>query len=285
MAEIIDGRAIAETIKADVARRAAWFSRQNGRPPGLAVVMVGDDPASQVYVGNKHRACSSCGIYSEIIRLPADTGQDQLTGVVENLNRREEIHGILVQMPLPQPAMARAVIDTINPVKDVDGFHPYNAGCLAGGYPTMVPCTPRGVMKILSEAGIDPTGRHAVVVGRSTIVGKPLAQLLLQADCTVTVCHTRTAGLAAFTRQADILVAAAGRPEFIGADMVRPGAVVIDVGINRRAGRLVGDVDFAAVATVAGHITPVPGGVGPLTIAMLLDNTLIAAGRQMADGG
>ena len=251
---------------------------KRGYAPGLAVVIVGEDPASQVYVRNKARACEEVGFYSEVHRLPAETTQDELNTLIDRLNAAQNIHGILVQLPLPRHLDAEAVTLRIDPRKDVDAFHPYNAGKILLGDPVFLPCTPAGIMELLRRSGIDPAGKRCVVVGRSNIVGKPMALLLLAANGTVTVCHSRTVGLADLTREADILVSAVGRPNFITADMVRPGAVVIDVGMNRDAsGKLVGDVDFPSVAPLCSFITPVPGGVGPMTITMLLRNTLVAA--------
>ncbi|BCV24479.1 bifunctional methylenetetrahydrofolate dehydrogenase/methenyltetrahydrofolate cyclohydrolase FolD [Gelria sp. Kuro-4] len=275
-AEILDGRKVAAQVKAALKEEVTQL-KGRGLTPGLAVILVGDDPASQVYVGNKEKACRAVGIASFPHRLPAATGEEHLLQLIGRLNADPAVHGILVQLPLPRQLDANRVIQAIDPAKDVDGFHPVNAGRLAAGLPAFVPCTPQGVMHLLAAYNIPVAGRHAVVVGRSNIVGKPLVQLLLAADATVTVCHSKTRDLAAFTRTADILVAAVGRPRLITRDMVKPGAVVVDVGINRLPEGLVGDVDFEAVREVARYITPVPGGVGPLTIAMLLKNTLAAA--------
>ena len=278
-AKLIDGKAIAAEWRAETAVRVQRL-RERGIVPGLAVVIVGEDPASQVYVRNKARACEAVGIHSEVHALPATTSQGQLVAFVERLNADARIHGILVQMPLPRAISSRAVIEAISPHKDVDGFHYRNIGALVAGEQGFYPCTPWGVMKLLEHESIAVEGRHAVVVGRSLIVGKPMALMLLQAGATVTICHTRTKDLAAMTRAADILVAAVGKAHLIRGDMVKPGAVVIDVGVNRTPdGRLAGDVDFEGVSRVASRITPVPGGVGPMTIAMLLANTVKAAER------
>jgi methylenetetrahydrofolate dehydrogenase (NADP+)/methenyltetrahydrofolate cyclohydrolase len=276
-ARIIDGAALAarqrESIRAEVVAL-----RARGTIPGLAVVIAGDDPASRVYVRNKIKACEAAGIASTLIELPTAVSQVELLDRVAALNADAAVHGILVQLPLPGHLDAHCVIEAIAPAKDVDGFHLASAGALMTGLPGFVPCTPAGVMALLRDAQVSVAGSRAVVLGRSNIVGKPLAMLLLQADATVTICHSRTRDLAALAREADILIAAIGRANFVTQDLVKPGACVIDVGINRdAAGKLVGDVDFAAVAQVAGVITPVPGGVGPMTIAMLLANTLKAA--------
>jgi methylenetetrahydrofolate dehydrogenase (NADP+)/methenyltetrahydrofolate cyclohydrolase len=276
-ARIIDGRAIAAGVAAENAIRAARL-RDAGTVPGLAVVIVGDDPASRVYVRNKALACEKAGVNSWVHAMPADTPQERLLGFLRELNADPTVHGILVQLPLPKPLEARAVIEAIDPAKDVDGFHYRNVGALVVGDPAFYPCTPWGVMKMLEHEGIAVEGMHAVVVGRSTIVGKPMALMLVNAGATVTVCHSKTRDLAAVTRQADLLVAAVGRARMIGAGMVKPGAIVVDVGINRTDdGKLCGDVDHATVAKVASRITPVPGGVGPMTIAMLVANTVHGA--------
>jgi len=277
-ASLLDGKATAEHLRAQYRERVSAMTAQ-GRRPGLAVLLIGENPASQVYVRNKVAACEAAGIHSENIVLPADTPQAQVIDRIEALNRDPRIHGILVQLPLPPHIDEARVLATVAAGKDVDGFHIENVGALAQGSPRFVPCTPKGVMVLLEKTGISLRGQEAVVVGRSNIVGKPMARLLLGADATVTICHSRTRDLNFHTRRADILVAAIGRPNMITADMVKPGAVVIDVGINRLPnGKLCGDVDFAAVREVAGWITPVPGGVGPMTIAMLLANTIEAAG-------
>ncbi|MEX2454370.1 MAG: bifunctional methylenetetrahydrofolate dehydrogenase/methenyltetrahydrofolate cyclohydrolase FolD [Rhodospirillaceae bacterium] len=283
---VIDGKSFAEALRARVATATAALKAEHGITPGLAAVLVGEDPASQVYVRNKNRQTAEAGMNSLGETLPADTSEVHLLAAVERLNRDPAVHGILVQLPLPGQIDPNRVIDTIDPAKDVDGFHLRNVGLLATGRGGMVPCTPLGCMMMLEDRLGDLTGLHAVVVGRSNIVGKPMAQLLLAANCTVTVAHSRTRDLPAMCRQADILVAAVGRPRMIGGDWIRPGATVIDVGINRIPAsepgkfRLVGDVDYDRAVEVAGAITPVPGGVGPMTIACLLRNTLVAACRQ-----
>ncbi len=280
MATIIDGKATAAQLRAEIAAETAALKEQ-GVTPGLAVILVGDDPASHTYVRNKQRACAEVGFYSEQISLPADTAAQTLLDTVAALNARPDIHGILCQLPLPAPLDEAAVIAAIDPAKDVDAFHCVNAGHILLGDYQFLPCTPAGVMELLRRSGVDVAGKECVVVGRSNIVGKPMALLLLQANGTVTVCHSRTRELAAVCRRADVLVVAIGKAKFITADMVKPGAVVIDVGMDRdENGKLCGDVDFVAVEPVAGAITPVPGGVGPMTIAMLLRNTLTAAKRQ-----
>ena len=278
-ATLIDGRAVAKAFKEEIAQRTQAMIAQ-GVTPHLAVVLVGEDPASQVYVRNKENGCIKAGIRSTVIRLAEDCTQQALEETVKRLNADASVHGILVQLPLPRHLDEASVLRLIDPDKDVDGFHAMNSGRLMNGQPGFVPCTPLGVMKLLEAYGIDPAGKHAVVIGRSNIVGKPMAMLLLRANATVTICHSRTQNLADITRQADILVAAVGRANFVTADMVKHGAAVIDVGINRVDGRLVGDVDFDAVSGVAGYITPVPGGVGQMTIAMLLANTLDAAAKR-----
>ena len=276
-ARLIDGKAVAAALRAEVAARAATLPYA----PGLAVVLVGEDPASQVYVRNKERAAKAAGFASETIRLPASASQAELLALIARLNRDPAVDGILVQLPLPAGIDPQAVIRAIDPAKDVDGFHPDNVAALALGTPFLVPCTPRGVMKLLAAAGIAPRGARALVLGRSNIVGRPMAALLLAADATVTIAHSRTRDLAAECRRAEILIAAVGRAEMVRGDWVSPGATVIDVGINRTAaGGLVGDVAYAEAAAVAGAITPVPGGVGPMTIACLLENTLIAAAAR-----
>ena len=273
-ARILDGRAIAAGLRARLAERVATLPYS----PGLRVVRVGEDPASGVYVRNKDKAAKAAGFDSATIHLPADTTEAALLATIAALNADPAVDGILVQLPLPAQIRTEAAIAAVDPTKDVDGFHPLNAGRLAAGQPGLVPCTPRGVMHILAESGATLRGARAVVLGRSQIVGRPMAQLLLGADCTVTIAHSRTRDLPGECRRADILVAAVGRPEMVRADWIAPGAVVIDVGINRLPdGRLVGDVAFAEAAAVAGAITPVPGGVGPMTIACLLENTLDAA--------
>ena len=287
-AKIIDGTAMAREVRAEVAEGVSALKASTGLTPGLAVVLVGDDPASAAYVRNKGRAATEAGIMARDVRLPADASQDELLEKVAELNEDHRVHGMIVQLPLPSHVDEHVVTEAIDPRKDVDGLHPMNVGRLVAGRPRFVPATPAGVQQMLLRSGYDPEGRRVVVCGRSEIVGKPLSILLMQrlegSNATVTVCHTRTRDLAEVTRQADILVAAVGSPLFVTGDMVRDGAVVIDVGINRvdapqrrRGYRLVGDVDFDAVSQKAAAITPVPGGVGPMTIAMLLDNTLRAA--------
>lgn len=281
MARLIDGKAISAQIRAEIKDEVTAFEAERGFVPGLAVVIVGENPASQVYVRNKARACAEVGFYSEVHALPATTTQDELNALVDRLNGDAKIHGILVQLPLPKHLDENEVLLRIDPNKDVDAFHPYNVGKIMIGDYDFLPCTPAGVMALLERSGIDPAGKRCVVIGRSNIVGKPMAMLLLHANGTVTVCHSRTKELAAICREADILVVAIGRADFVGADMVKPGAVVIDVGMNRREdGKLTGDVDFSAVEPIASAITPVPGGVGPMTITMLLKNTLTAARRK-----
>jgi len=278
-AQLIDGNALARSIRDDVARRVARLAA-HGIVPGLAVVLVGENPASAVYVRNKVKDCGEVGIASTLDRLPADTSEATLLARIEALNADPSVHGILVQLPLPAHIDEHRVIEAISPAKDADGFHVSNVGLLLTGKPLFRPCTPYGVMKLLEHAGARLDGAEAVVIGRSNIVGKPQALMLLAAGATVTVCHSRTRDLAAHTRRADVLVAAVGRPGLVTADMVKPGAIVIDVGMNRGPdGKLCGDVDFEAVREVAGAITPVPGGVGPMTRAMLLVNTIEAAER------
>lgn len=273
----LDGKALAAKIKGRVRREAESLPRR----PGLAVVLVGNDPASRVYVTSKRRDCEECGFYSEEYALLEETTQEELLELIGTLNGREDIDGILVQLPLPGHLDEKAVIEAIDPGKDVDGFHPVNAGNLLIGRPGFLPCTPAGVMELLEEYGIDPAGKRAVVVGRSNIVGKPMALLLLRKDATVTLCHSRTPDLGEYCRQADILVAAVGRRGLITADMVKEGAVVVDVAMNRdENGKLCGDVDFGAVGAKAAYLTPVPGGVGPMTRAALMENTLLAAKRR-----
>jgi methylenetetrahydrofolate dehydrogenase (NADP+)/methenyltetrahydrofolate cyclohydrolase len=280
-ATILDGKKVAQQIRAELAEEVIEFIQNNGVVPCLAAVLVGDDPASEVYVRNKRRACEEVGIESQLHRLPASVAPDEMLQLVAKLNKDQAVHGILVQTPLPAQIDPARVVLAISPAKDVDAFHPENVGRLVQGRARFLPCTPHGVQQLLVRSGIEIAGRHVVVVGRSDIVGKPLAIMLAQrgpaADATVTICHSRTRDLASVTRLGDIMVVAIGRPKFITADMVKPGAVVVDVGINRLDSGLVGDVDFAAVSEVASAISPVPGGVGPLTIAMLLRNTLAAA--------
>ena len=281
-AQILDGKALAAEIRSEVKTQVAALA-EKGVSTALAVILVGDDSASQVYVRNKIKACADTGIRSLEFRMPAETTQQELLAKIAELNADDSVDGILVQLPLPEQINADAVISAINPAKDVDGFHVANAGALVTGKQGFVPCTPFGVMRLIKKSGVDPRGKSAVIVGRSNIVGKPMALLLLAADATVTVAHSRTPDLSAVTRNADILVAAVGRAKLIKADMVKPGAVVIDVGMNRdETGKLCGDVDFSEVKAIAGSITPVPGGVGPMTIAMLMQNTVLAA--QMRRG-
>jgi methylenetetrahydrofolate dehydrogenase (NADP+)/methenyltetrahydrofolate cyclohydrolase len=273
-AALLDGKALAAIVRAEARDTLAGL----GIRPGLAVVLAGEDPASRIYVRNKVRACEETGIYSELHAVPSATGEHEMLERVQALNRDPRIHGILLQLPLPGQMDAQRVLSAVAPHKDVDGFHAVNLGNLVAGRPGFVPCTPAGVMRMLEHASVPLAGRHAVVVGRSNIVGKPMALLLLRKDATVTICHSKTADLPAVTRNADILVAAIGRANFVTRQMVKPGACVIDVGINRLGdGSLAGDVDFAAVREIAGWITPVPGGVGPMTVAMLIANTVAAA--------
>ncbi len=287
-ARILSGKDTARTIREEVAQRAAAFAARAGRPPGLTVVLVGEDPASQVYVGRKEKASAAVGIRNETIRLPAETPEAELLDLVVRLDGDAAVDGILVQLPLPPHIDERKVIEAIDPAKDADGFHPISQGRMLAGLPGLRPCTPAGIVELLVRGGVETRGAHAVVVGRSNIVGKPVAALLVQkgagADATVTICHSRTPDLAAHTRRADILIAAMGRPRAITAEMVKPGAAVVDVGIHRvddpgtpSGTRLCGDVDHDPVAEIASAITPVPGGVGPMTVAMLMHNTVAAA--------
>ncbi|MFM7842680.1 MAG: bifunctional methylenetetrahydrofolate dehydrogenase/methenyltetrahydrofolate cyclohydrolase FolD [Planctomycetota bacterium] len=285
-AQLLDGKAISESLQHELKETVSQFVQKRGVKPTLAAVLVGDNGGSEVYVRNKRRACERVGLDSQLHRLPADVSESQLLALVDQLNRDERVHGILVQLPLPDGRMESRVLDAIHPLKDVDAFHPHNVGLLSQGRPRFLPCTPHGVLQILQRSQISVVGRRVVIVGRSDIVGKPLAMLLGAKDspvgpdvcnATVTVCHSRTPDLLEHTRAADVLVAAIGRPRMITAEMVKPQAVVIDVGINRLADGIVGDVDFDAVREVASAITPVPGGVGPLTVTMLLFNTLRAA--------
>ena len=271
---IMDGKALAEKVKDQVRAQAEGLART----PGLAVILVGDNPASRVYVNGKKKDCAQCGFYSEEYALPVETTQQELLGLIETLNSREDIDGILLQLPVPAHLDEQALLHAIRPDKDVDCFHPYNVGQLMIGEKGFQPCTPAGVMRMLREYGIDPAGKRCVIIGRSNIVGKPQALLMLRENATVTICHSRTQGLKEECLRADILVAAAGKAGLVTGDMIKPGAVVIDVAMNRNAeGKLCGDVDFAAVQETAGYITPVPGGVGPMTRAMLMENTLLAA--------
>ena len=286
-AQIIDGKSIAETCRQATAEAAAAFRAASGVTPHLAAILVGHNPASQVYIRNKERACHKAGLASTLLHLPETVSEPELLLHIAQLNADPAVHGILVQLPLPEHLNTIRVLDAIHPRKDVDAFHPENAGLMLQGRPRFLPCTPAGVMQLLKAANIPTAGRHAVVIGRSDIVGKPMAALLLQkgADATVTLCHSRTRDIAAHCRSAEILVAAVGIPEFVQGDWVRPDAVVIDVGINRVGDRLVGDVHYESAVLRASAITPVPGGVGPMTIAMLLENTLTAARLQHASAG
>jgi methylenetetrahydrofolate dehydrogenase (NADP+)/methenyltetrahydrofolate cyclohydrolase len=276
-ATVIDGKAVAASVRERVRGEVEELSAELGRAPGLATVLVGDDPASAIYVRRKREACEEVGIRSFHHEPDGSISQDELLELVTELNEADEVDGILVQLPLPDQIDSDAVVATLDPGKDVDGLTPTSAGLLARGEPGLVPCTPRGIMELLASTGVDPAGKEAVIVGRSNLVGRPLFSLLLGANATVTVCHSRTADLGEVCRRAEILVAAVGSPRLIGAEMIRPGATVIDVGTNRTDDGLVGDVDFEAAKEVAGAITPVPGGVGPMTIAMLLANTVQAA--------
>ncbi|MEN6457603.1 MAG: bifunctional methylenetetrahydrofolate dehydrogenase/methenyltetrahydrofolate cyclohydrolase FolD [Thermoguttaceae bacterium] len=285
-ATLLDGKSLSEQLRAEAADDVAAFVKQTGVTPCLAAVLVGDDPGSQVYVRNKEKACEKAGIASRMLRLPKETTTDELLAWVDRLNRDPAVHGILVQLPLPKQIDERRVLEAVSPMKDVDAFHPENVGRIVQGRPRFLPCTPHGIVEMLRRNNIATAGANVVVVGRSDIVGKPMAILLMQrgaaGDATVTVCHSRTRDLPSVTRRADILIVAIGQPRFVTADMVKPGAVVIDVGMNRTETGLAGDVDFDAVKQVAGRITPVPGGVGLLTVAMLLHNTLAAARLQTA---
>lgn len=278
MSRVIDGRAVAAEIRSALRERATAFSERMGRAPGLGVILVGDDPASEVYVRNKERACREAGIYSEVIRLPASAAEEDVLGAVETMNNAARLDGVIVQLPLPEGLDPKKITAAVAPEKDVDGLHPQNAGKLLTGAAALTACTPRAVMQLLESTGTDLRGKHAVIVGRSALVGKPLAMLLLGQDATVTVCHSKTDDLPSVCRQADILISAAGQPGLITGDHVRPGAVVIDVGTTRADGRVRGDVDFDSAAEQAAWISPVPGGVGPMTVTMLLANTLDACG-------
>jgi len=279
-AQIIEGKKISDSIREEIKREVEQL-KQEGITPGLVVILVGEDPASQVYVRNKAKACEQLGYYSEVVRLPAETTQDELLKLIDQYNRQSTIHGILVQLPLPKHIEEKAIIDAIAVEKDVDGFHPESVGNLMIGDDALLPCTPSGVIELLKRTGNDPAGKHAVVIGRSNIVGKPVSMLLLRENATVTICHSRTPNLPEMARQADILVAAVGVAKLVKKEWVKPGAVVIDVGVNRLPdGKLCGDVDFDDVSEVAGWVTPVPGGVGPMTITMLMANTLKAAKRS-----
>lgn len=281
MPAIIDGKKVSQDIRDEIREKTLRLKEEKGIVPGLAVVLVGDDPASQIYLRGKKNACREVGFLSKEFRLPADTTEAKLLDIIDGLNRDDEIHGFLVQLPVPEHIRTDAIVEAIDPRKDVDGFHPYNIGKLFSGNPYHRACTPAGIIELLDRYEIEIKGKEAVIVGRSNIVGKPLIMMLLERHATVTVCHTRTKDLPGITRRAEILVAAAGKPEMIRGDMIRDGAVVIDVGINRLdTGKLVGDVSFADACERVSYITPVPGGVGPMTIAMLLRNTLDAASAQ-----
>lgn len=283
-ANIIDGRLVSASVRERIKKETAEMIEKTGVTPGLAVVLVGENPASQVYVRNKHKACLEVGFLSRVYTLPAETTEEELLALLSELNRDDAIHGILVQLPLPRHISEEAVIMAIDPAKDVDAFHPQNVGGVMTGNYDFVPCTPAGVMELLAHYQIDPAGKHCVIIGRSNIVGKPQALLMLEKNATVTVCHSRTQNLSDITRLADILVVAVGKERLLTADMVKPGAVVVDVGMNRTAeGKLCGDVDFEGVSEHASYITPVPGGVGPMTITMLLQNTLTAAKNFFAN--
>lgn len=282
MAKIIDGKAVSAEVRAEIKAETEKFISESGITPGLAVIIVGNNPASQVYVRNKKRACGEVGFFSTVIEMPEETTESELLDKIAELNSDEKIHGILVQLPLPKHISEEKVILAIDPKKDVDAFHPYNVGRIVTGDYDLAPCTPSGVMELLRRYGISVRGKECVIAGRSNIVGKPMALLMLSADATVTVCHSKTANLAEICRRADILITAIGKPKFFGADAVKDGAVVIDVGINRTEdGKLCGDVDFDAVLGKVSAITPVPGGVGPMTITMLLRNTLSAAKKTV----
>ncbi len=279
-AEILSGKTMSESLRKEIAERVSAL-KERGVTPGLAVILVGNDPASEIYVRNKGNGCTEVGMYSRTINMPAETTQEELEAAIEELNADSAIHGILVQLPLPKHLDEQAALAKILPEKDVDGFHLINAGHMLTGTEGVVACTPRGALHMIKSTGVNLSGKEAVVIGRSNIVGKPMAMLLLKENCTVTMCHSRTQNLAEHTRRADILVAAVGKAGFVTADMVKPGAIVIDVGINRVDGKVKGDVDYDAVKEVAGWITPVPGGVGKMTITMLLMNTVEAAERML----
>lgn len=283
MARVIDGKAVAKAVRDEVARGVAEFKQRQGRAPGLHVVLAGDDPASAVYVRHKEKAAAEVGMDGRVHRLPQSVSHDEVLGLVKQLNADPSVDGILVQLPLPPAVRPQAVLEEIDPSKDVDGFHALNVGALWSGLSGLVPCTPRGIVRLLKEAKVELAGARAVVIGRSNLVGKPVAALLLAENATVTLAHSKTNDLAGLCRQADVLIAAVGRAKMVKADWVKPGAAVIDVGTNRdENGKQCGDVDFAAVEPIAGIITPVPGGVGPMTIAMLLENTLAAASARAA---
>lgn len=279
-ARIIDGKEIAKSIRSELANQAKNLKEQ-GIIPGLTVILVGEDPASHSYVRGKERGCEEIGIASEVIRMTDTVAQEELLRTIEGLNQNPNVHGILVQLPLPPHISEKAVINAISPSKDVDGFHPINIGNMVIGNETFLPCTPHGIVELIKRTGTKLSGKHVVIVGRSNIVGKPVSLLLLQEHATVTICHSRTVNLPQLTQQADILIAAVGKAHLIGPEHVKPGAIVIDVGVNRiETGKLVGDVKFTEVSEVAGYITPVPGGVGPMTITMLLQNTIVSAKKQ-----
>ncbi len=280
-AQILDGKLMSEKLRENISHRVELL-REKGLIPGLAVILVGNDPASEIYVRNKGNGCRETGMYSETIKLEAETSQEKLENEIERLNKDDRIHGILVQLPLPKHLDENAALAKILPEKDVDGFHLLNAGHMMTGTDGVIACTPKGALYMIKSTGIDLNGKEAVVIGRSNIVGKPMAMLLLRENCTVTICHSKTKELAEHTKRADILVAAVGKAGFVTAEMVKPGAIVIDVGINRVNGKVRGDVDFESVKDIAGWITPVPGGVGKMTITMLLENTLEAAERKAA---
>ena len=286
-AQLIDGKILSQGVRDKIAQEAASLFARSGIKPGLAAILVGDDPASHLYVKNKEKACEAVGIYVADHKLPTSTTQEELLTLIDKVNRDPQIHGILVQLPLPKQIDSKVVLNAVSPDKDADGFHPYNIGRLVEGNPVFEACTPKGVIKMIESTGIGIEGKRAVVLGRSNIVGKPVALMLLHRNATVTVCHSKTKDLPAVCREAEILVVAIGKPKFVTADMVREGAVVVDVGVNRGAdGKFVGDVDFEPVSTKASWISPVPGGVGPMTIAMLLQNTLESAQRvARATGG
>lgn len=279
-AQLIDGKALSQAVRDKIAQESASLFARSGIKPGLAAILVGDDPASHLYVKNKEKACEAVGIYVADHKLPATTTQEELLALIDKVNRDPRIHGILVQLPLPKQIDSKVVLNAVSPDKDADGFHPYNIGRLVEGNPVFEACTPKGVIKMIESTGIGIEGKRAVIVGRSNIVGKPVSLMLLHRNATVTVCHSKTKDLPAVCREADILVVAIGKPKFVTADMVREGAVVVDVGVNRAVdGKFVGDVDFEPVSAKASWISPVPGGVGPMTIAMLLQNTLESAQR------
>jgi methylenetetrahydrofolate dehydrogenase (NADP+)/methenyltetrahydrofolate cyclohydrolase len=284
-ARLIDGKALAQSIRDRIGKDVAELQARTGVRPGLAAILVGDDPASHLYVRNKQKACDAAGIYVDEHKLPASTTQAELLALIDKVNADPKVHGILVQLPLPKHIDSKIILDAVSPVKDADGFHPYNMGRLVEGMAMFTPCTPKGVIKMIESTGVAIEGKRAVVVGRSNIVGKPAALLLMHRNATVTVCHSKTRDLPGICREAEILVVAIGKARFVTADMVRDGAVVVDVGVNRLAdGTFVGDVDFGPVSQCAGWISPVPGGVGPMTIAMLLQNTLESAQRSVGEG-